>query len=133
MREEYYKARYWGLKAAGLCVSCGKMPEAEGLLCDACRERARLNSQRADKNRYARLRAAGLCTGCKRPVEDGKARCPECARKNTDSVMRRRRERLAQGLCATCGEPTRQGMTTCFKCALKRSARRYAKAVTENE
>jgi hypothetical protein len=133
MREGYYKGRYWGLKAAGLCVSCGKFQESEGMLCEACRERARLNSQRADKNRYARLRAAGLCTGCKKPVEDGKARCLECSRKNTDGVLRHRRERIAKGLCAICGEPTRPGMTTCFKCALKRSAQRYAKAVTANE
>lgn len=133
MREKYYKERYWGLKVAGLCVSCGKMPEAEGLMCAACRERARLNSQHADKQRYARLRRAGLCTGCKRPVEDGNARCPECSRKNTDSVLKHRRERITKGLCATCGEPTRQGMTTCFKCALKRSARRYARTVTANE
>lgn len=133
MREEYYKERYWGLKASGLCVSCGKMPEAEGLMCNACRERARLNSQHADKNRYARLRAAGLCVGCKKPVEDGQSRCPECARKNTDSVLKHRRERITKGLCATCGEPTRQGMTTCFKCALKRSAQRHARTVTANE
>lgn len=77
--KEYMQKRKTQLKAAGLCVYCGK-PARPGLtLCKKCAIR---DADRAAK-RKAKLMDEGLCYVCgKRPPEEGKNLCEECAERS---------------------------------------------------
>ena len=62
--------------AAGLCMSCGKRPPADGgATCESCREAKRA----AERALYASRRAAGWCGSCGGPTTDGGSRCAPCA------------------------------------------------------
>ena len=117
-------------REAGLCVKCGKPPEAEGgTICSPCREKRRAKARR----KYAERRAAGLCTKCGSPAFRGLTYCGPCAairdaRRSPElksAQSRRRYARLrAAGLCTDCGEPS-QGASRCAPCA-ERSYHRSA-------
>ena len=116
------KRRQKAWREAGLCVRCGKPPEADGgRLCAPCQEKRRAKERR----KYAERRAAGLCTKCGTPAFESLSYCGPCAairnagrsteRKN-EAARRRYAERRACGLCTDCGEPS-QGAARCEPCA----------------
>ena len=79
------KTRYYKLKAAGLCVSCGKDAAAENsVLCKRCRERHNT------LNRFYRMRLyyrrqenhECVCCGVKLPPDRYYVSCEKCLEKN---------------------------------------------------
>ena len=93
-KKEYKRIRREKLRAAGLCLCCGKNPPRDGIsLCEACSEY--MNGKA--KERIARLKAAGLCTYCgKVPPMQGKTYCFSCAVRRSEysrKYYNRRRER----------------------------------------
>ena len=79
------KTRYYKLKAAGLCVECGKLPAAENSVhCEKSREmhRAKNNLYRA-RYYYERVESH-KCVDCgaKLPPEYFYVRCSKCHEKN---------------------------------------------------
>lgn len=88
---ERVKARYYRLKAAGICTMCGKVPAVEGKAhCPRCRELNRLNGKKwRDENR-----ANGTCMRCgKAPVRKGITLCFACALKDSERMQKRYRAR----------------------------------------
>ncbi len=73
---EKNRERYLRLKAAGLCVKCGKAPAAPGRgMCGECAERARMRT----RSGYSKRKAAGMCVACgKAPALSGRAKCGAC-------------------------------------------------------
>ena len=99
------------LKAAGLCVDCGKVPTQAGYMrCKACRERAYAS-------RKARWRAGQKTV---REIENQKRHNA----KSTAKMRELRNERAAKGLCITCGAalPPGYSFLTCESCRAKASA-----------
>lgn len=87
------------LKAAGLCVDCGKRP-AVTRLCADCRESRRQASRRF----RARRKAEGYCLGCgTRRAIPGQSQCERCRERHREYRLQRRNERIEAGACARCG------------------------------
>lgn len=88
---ECCRKRYERLKAAGLCVTCGKRPAEPGhTRCEACQKRANAQSkdkriQRGEHKGYAEL---GLCRICGKQVVDGYSYCPEHLEKARENAAR---------------------------------------------
>ena len=75
----------------GLCASCGKPLDREGVICESCR------LKRKEKNaaRRARFLEAGLCPRCgKRPMFDGQL-CGLCRAKKQRLENARYKRRVA--------------------------------------
>src|SRR5262245_27426913 len=99
------------LRAAGLCLTCGKEPEPGRKYCRPCLDR---HSAGAVARRQG-LKAQGICYQCStRPVrERGAPKCVECAARET-SYLREMSERWdEQGLCTMCGRERDGGEKRC--------------------
>jgi hypothetical protein len=92
------------LRAAGLCVQCGKPVLPGYTVCEYHRERQRLDSAR----QRGRCVEQGICTVCGGPVITGKTMCPGCTAEQ--KVQRRLRKQRAVeylgGQCVDCGLKT---------------------------
>lgn len=119
--------RYNRLKAAGLCVRCGKVPPKDGrVLCAQC---AQKNKERARSNyflrmrecnwqnkRYAERKEKGICVRCgKAPAEDMRALCTECLAYTREYQRKRNAKLRAQHICVRCGAET-DGSGICDEC-----------------
>ena len=79
-RQGAIMARYYRLKAEGLCVSCAKVAPAKGVKCRKCRLGKVQHRRNVVASRYYRLKEAGTCVSCaKVPAIDGQVRCTDCA------------------------------------------------------
>ena len=79
------KTRYQRLKAAGLCVECGKLPAAENSVhCEKCREMHRTVNRVYRMRLYYRRQENPECVFCgvKLPPEYFYVRCSKCREKN---------------------------------------------------
>lgn len=140
MADETTRAWREQMKAAGLCVICGKVKASPGFVtCAACRER---NKQKAAERRE-NLKSRGLCVKCGKQPSFGKKRyCADClyyfqmyhiehpweptdeqrAHKSAyDKALRKQRKDA--GLCIRCGKrPAKSNRTMCAACAEERRA-----------
>lgn len=95
--------RYASRKAAGLCVSCGHIPETGRVRCRQCLNQASARAQKSYRNgrnkteaaRRQAKKAAGSCYECREPVTDGQTRCPACRSKRRE-YHRDRGQQLAR-------------------------------------
>ena len=79
------KTRYQRLKAAGLCVSCGKDVAAENSIhCEKCREMHRTVSRMYRVRLYYKRQEKHECVFCgvKLPPDHYYALCEKCREKN---------------------------------------------------
>ena len=137
-KKEYMASRYQRLKAAGVCLDCGKTPE-KGVRCDSCQEKRRerrratagkITEEEKEKMRarYRQYKTAGLCPQCGKKPQEGRTLCERCndnrlawAAKNREKSNRlsaERRERLRKqvidaygGKCACCAEHRTEFLT----------------------
>ena len=87
----YFRAWQARRKAQGLCVSCGRTRDRDGVVCEPCRLQMKLRNH----VRYHAARAAGLCFRCGKPAQNGRARCPDCLAKTNDQRKARRARLLS--------------------------------------
>ena len=79
------KTRYQQLKAAGLCVACGKFPAAENSVhCEKCREKHRTVSRMYRVRLYYKRQENHECVFCgvKLPPDHYYVLCEKCLEKN---------------------------------------------------
>lgn len=75
------KERYYRLKSAGLCVSCGQ-PTDGGTYCDKCRVKINNACKRSKEKHGTATRVPGFCYYCKDvPCVEGKKLCKDCYEK----------------------------------------------------
>lgn len=97
------RERYYRLRAAGICVDCGKLPAVNGHHCAKHRERhtALVNARRE------RLRASGRCVTCGKKALKDATLCARCRKINIESTRRCTKTRSALrrslNLCTKCG------------------------------
>lgn len=73
-------ARYYKLKAQGLCTYCGKNPTSGGVYCDECKAR----KHEIAKERYNKLQKLGLCPRCGGGIDiAGYAYCSKCRKEQS--------------------------------------------------
>lgn len=104
------------LKAAGICVNCGKTPAAAGKsACIACGSK---RAAAAAKKRAVK-REAGKCTksGCQARAATASSMCETCQANEHIRKAEARRLRRSNGLCVLCGTPPVEGLTRCRRCA----------------
>lgn len=130
----YFNERKARLKAAGLCIYCGKVPATPGfLMCDTCRAKNNDSYRRSVEKHMAE----GLCINCGEKKENlGKPLCMRCYKRKKERIMayqvKTREAWIKQGLCSICGKnPARPGLKTCLSCGEKRKAR-YRKRRAKN-
>lgn len=96
---ECCRNRHERLKAAGLCVTCGKRPAEPGRIrCEACQKRAnaKARERRIQRGEYKGYAELGLCRICGKQVVDGYSYCPEHLKKAQESAARMRASRKTQ-------------------------------------
>lgn len=127
---KFYQKR----KKAGLCVSCGKPLDREGVRCIACN-----NKMNEDNREYRKLcRSIGICPRCRKNKLYGDEKvCLECGAYEY-TIYQKKKERVGQktltdahvkwekeaiqkwdkqGLCHRCGKRKADiGHVTCSKC-----------------
>ena len=92
------KTRYQQLKAAGLCVFCGKFPAAENSVrCEKCREMHRTVSRMYRVRLYYKRQENHECVFCgvKLPPDHYYALCEKCREKNKARCKEYRRREKA--------------------------------------
>lgn len=118
------RARYEKLKAAHLCVNCGKADartEKGRTRCEACYQKEKIKQLRYQRKLRKERAAWGVCTECGKTdafTMNGRKLCSECADKNTErhgypgregkreSIPKIPRwERPSYGMCYFCGAP----------------------------
>lgn len=62
-----------------------------------------------------------VCFRCKTPTDGTRARCPECARADSQREIARQKERQKNGLCINCKTPT-GGAYRCTRCSQRHTA-----------
>jgi len=96
---------------------------------------AKAQQNQAHKEAYYWYKEHGLCPRCHKYCIPGRVYCPDCARKNYESLYRddptgeknaarckARREMLkARGRCVRCGKKAVEGRVLCMNCARKNS------------
>lgn len=94
------KTRYQRLKAAGLCVECGKLPAAENSVhCEKCREKHRTVNRFYRMRLYYKRQENHECVycgvklppdryyvSCEKCLERDKARCKEYHRRKNEQL-----------------------------------------------
>lgn len=131
------KQRYERLKAAGLCVVCGKDKAAGGTVrCETCRSKMKVY-QKINTDTFIK---AHICVSChKEDALNGLQICEKCRKKRTEYQSHylksmpeeKKQERLAinreqrkkryalrkeLGLCVFCGKPAVPGQVLCTEC-----------------
>ena len=91
----------------GLCIKCGKEPEAGKKNCRSCLDRAALASSKA----RALRKENGKCPSCARSL-DSKHHLEICAKRHKN--LRDARRNL--GLCTSCGESRDSELMWCSSC-----------------
>lgn len=79
------KTRYQRLKAAGLCVSCGKDAAAENSVrCERCKDKYRIINKNSRSLYYYHRLNKHECVDCgkKLPLDRYYVRCQKCHEKN---------------------------------------------------
>lgn len=122
--KEYDRIRRQNRIKAGICVSCGKNPTADGK--KSCEECLQKNAERETQRRQMLL-DKGMCIQCGiNPVESGKVRCAECNKQNQERYKKRYEKRKNAGLCVVCGKrPARPGRTLCNECSVSQKKSGY--------
>lgn len=118
------------LRAAGLCVRCGKRPPQAGhVVCGICMRKTRLRRKRL----WAERREAGLCPSCGgERSEDRFIICRDCRARQIESKQKMLTRELVKrynmkwknnlrrnGLCSKCGGPKDTELRWCSKCQAK--------------
>ena len=126
MTESPSKKRYYRLKEAGICTTCGRVEAYKGhLKCLVCmmddRERMRGKKESPEKKarrkaRMLELKEKGLCYYCRQPNDDGQVYCKACR----DKINRRKRARYVpkyrpEWRCFSCFEHVVEGYKYCQK------------------
>jgi len=94
-------------REAGLCLTCGKVPENSRVYCGEClAKRRQVGAER---------RANGLCY-CGRPAVAGTVRCPPCTQSVRNAHKKVRNTRKSRGLCDKCGAIPEPGRSRCGAC-----------------
>lgn len=137
--KEWQSARYYRLKAAGLCTRCMKPVEKSKALCNECAKRRKKQRQEYEFGKYWARRNEGKCVRCGDAAVN--TFCATCAQ-----IVKLKREarvskRIEQGyrLCASCKTilPKRCKFMTCDSCRerhheqtrKRRERRMYAKMI----
>lgn len=92
-----------GYRFFGLCVSCGKSPEAGFKICEDCRNRGTSSRRKRE--------AAGLCS-CGAPRQNARKKCSGCLLREKTRVNARR----AAGLCYCGKRAVKQNYAQCQDC-----------------
>lgn len=123
-----HAARYYRLKAAGVCTSCGIPDERTGrgcARCQACYDKTKDRRREYSRMVYAERKSRGVCTYCGKVdayTMVGRSLCAECCEKDLERQRKRHGwkpresksrgmpnipawERPSYGLCYYCGEP----------------------------
>lgn len=128
---------YYERKAAGLCVRCGKVHPADGMVvCLECRQKYNLYRKGASRERREYLKKIHVCPKCGREkLYEGEKTCPDCLEKQREyhrvwsrnhkekvrEYQKNYRDRCAaKGLCIQCGKPAENGKMVCRSCMRKR-------------
>jgi hypothetical protein len=112
-------------KEKNLCVECHSIKTREGVYCQSCLDKQRLDRQEWKKD--------GLCIICGRElVEKGKARCSSCIERAKRQDNKTRRERKKNGQCTKCGCFVIAPHTKCDKCRNNKTAM-YASLVEKRK
>ena len=93
------KTRYQQLKAAGLCVKCGKLPAAENrTLCEQCREKHNTVSRMYRVRLFYKRQENHECVFCgvKLPPDHFYVICEKCREKNKARCKEYRRRKKAE-------------------------------------
>lgn len=93
----YQRKRHARLRAAGLCVTCGRVPPVQGLQrCLPCQEKARASSRAYLARRRPAWRSLGICVCCgDRMACEGLRYCAVCAEQQCERIQRLRAARRA--------------------------------------
>ena len=106
------------LKAAGLCIDCGKVPpRSNRTTCGPCGNRAAKKSQVYKKRIVGIMRKLGVCIQCLvNESVHGRKLCARCIEERIERQKERRSERRTSGRCPQCGGQPDPGYVTCTAC-----------------
>lgn len=116
-------------RAAGLCITCGKQPAAQGGRCVECRARHSAHCAKAQNPTRREREQNGRCIECNGPnLKATHARCDECRKAASIKARALRDSRIAEGLCPRCGKhkvgprTAKTGIVACLPCRRHRRA-----------
>ena len=121
-------ATYARLKAAGICVRCGKAPATRGCTCEPCYQRKRASDVYRFRKQHWTHQQARTCLWCGEPAQEGNRLCARHAKLHREATRRTKVRRQQEGLCKECGEPLSEmermkGAVTCGDCSDARRLR----------
>lgn len=128
--------RYAQRKRAGLCPTCGDIPEEGYVTCQKCRDTAKKYAipyqvnrdfhREKGRQRYQKLKTQGLCAKCGKVPVKGHVFCVDCQSKkskaqNERQYYKKRYDKLiSQEICPRCNKNALvPGLKTCGFCCKK--------------
>lgn len=90
-------------KIMGLCLSCGK-PSEKQRLCDPCKRKANIASNKSQIKHYNDCKFAGICIVCSNKLGNGKTLCDQCLADKSSYQKGRHGSFSNSGMCYDCGK-----------------------------
>lgn len=96
VRLKRYNDRYQRLKEQGLCVTCGKPNDTNGIRCSKCKSKQAYNKKINKKPSNREMWPSwGLCYNCgKEPIVKGKKLCAKCLQNALDNLEKAHEHRV---------------------------------------
>jgi hypothetical protein len=108
-------------KANGLCLCCGKPSDGQRL-CDVCRPKAIVASNKSQMKHYNKCKDANICVICSNSVDNNKTLCSKCSDDKNTYQKKRHDLFIALNMCYDCGKnPPVENGKRCQICIDKRN------------